>query len=209
MMPNDLRAPFHRKAWVRIRNEAGEDIPPFAVMRITGVLQGDGEIVYTVAKPNSTLYRWYLVNGPVRLPYGPTVPDGWGTFLTDGGYVLYDSSSATPAYNECWGPQDGSWELKKYRYGFTILGGNKTVGSNDFTAAVQSEVVSFLCKSNAEIAIDGGTGAVSVYDGNQVDTSSDVSSCINRTGILFTDATWGKASWLGGNWYLEPWECPA
>src|SRR5688500_15942732 len=117
MSPHDLRAPFFRKPWVRIRNQANEDIPPFAVLRIAGATQSEGEIVYTVAKPNTTFYRWYLVNGPVALPYGADHADGWGTFLTAGGYVLYDSAD-TPSLGESWGPQNGSWELKKYRYGF-------------------------------------------------------------------------------------------
>ena len=201
MMPTDLRAPFFRKPWVRVRNGAGADIPPFAVMRVTGATQDDGEIVYQVAKPNTTFYRWYLVNGPIVLADGN---DGWATFLGDGGYVQYDSAD-TPALDQCWGPQNASWELKKYRYGFTIIGGNQTLGGYDLTVAVQSEVNGFIGKTDASHA-KSATGTISVYDGNRVDTSINVSSVYN----LFANVATTKyvdVEWRGGTWYLTAAEC--
>jgi hypothetical protein len=50
---------------------------------------------------------------------------------------------------------------------------------------------------------------VSVYDGNNADTTINVSSVRNRTGVNWDTTTWGIAYWLGGEWKAEPWECPA
>ena len=64
-IPQDFRAPFFHKNWVRFVNGSGEIIPPHSVMRITAAefTNNNGEIVYRVAKPDTT-YRWrYLVNG--------------------------------------------------------------------------------------------------------------------------------------------------
>lgn len=205
MIPNDLRAPFFRKPWVRVRNGGSEIIPSHAVMRITGATEEDGEIVYQVAKPNATFQRLYLVNGTKDIAVSTSVNgDGWGTFLGEGGRVLYDSAS-TPAYGECWGPQDASWELKKYRYGFTIIGGNKTIGSLDTTVARQHEVNGFIGKTDASHA-KSATGTISVYDGNRSDTSINVSDVYNLFAAVAT-TKFVDVEWRGGTWYLTSAEC--
>lgn len=206
MIPGDFRDAMAHRWPIRVINGAGEDIPPFACLRITGSSELNGQTVYTVAKPNTTFTRLYLVNGPFVIGTGST-DEGRASYLTNGGRVLYESG--TPAVGESWGPADGQWGLSKWRYGFTITGGTTTEAGNSAVAAQQFPVNEFLCKSNANISANGGTGAVSVYDGNATDTSMDVSDCVNRTGLQFDSGKWGKATWLGGKWYLEFWECPA
>lgn len=188
---------------VRFRNDHTSEVPAFAVMRVTGATKLLGESVVTIARPNTSFNRLYLVNTETRVAANGT---GWGTWLFDAGRVLYESG--TPAVGESWGPADGQWSLKKWRYGFTIIGNN--TASALTTVAIQDWVNGFLCKSNEAFTASGDTGAVSVYDGNQADiTGTDVSGCINRTSVAWDSGTWGKATWLGGNWFVEPWDCPA
>lgn len=188
---------------VKFRNNSGETVPAYGCMRVTGVELDEGVLRFVVAKPDTSFNRLYLVNSGSSVASGAP---GWGTWLYHADKVLYESG--TPAFGESWGPKASQWSLAKWRYGFTIQGQNDTTALT--TYAIQSEVNGFLCKSNEEFAADGDTGAVSVYDGNQADiTGTDVSGCINRTGIVWESGKWGKATWLGGNWYVEPWECPA
>lgn len=187
---------------IQFRNDFAGTIPAYGVCRVTGADTVDDVPVLTVDRPDTSFNRLYLVNGD-----GDVAEDGfgWGTFLWHADWVLYDDAS-TPAFGESWGPQNGSFELKKWRYGFTIWG-EPSGGTTDIVLASQHWVDGFLCKSNEEFAADGGTGGVSVYDGNQADTSIDVSGCVNRTSLTFANDDWGKATWLGGNWFVEPWEC--
>jgi hypothetical protein len=206
MNPGDIRAPFWRKPWKRVKNSSGEAIPPYAVMRVVSSEVSDGSLLITVAKPNTTFLSEYLVNGPWAIGSGAS-DEGLATDLSESGLVLYGTGS--PAVGEEWGPEPSTWTLKQYRYGFRIKGSTQAYGSNSCVVAQQIGVQTFLCKSNEEITADGDTGAISVYDSNQADiTGVDISGAINRTGITFTNATWGKATAWGAKVYVEPWECP-
>lgn len=133
-MITDPRASFFRKPWVRVRSTVA--MPPYSVMRITGALQSNGEIVYTVATPNATSHDWYLINGPFAIN-ATTGMEGLATFLTTGGYVRYDDAN-TPTLGEQWGPAIGSLEIVKGGSGFWIVGGIETVAGNSVVVAIQS-----------------------------------------------------------------------
>lgn len=196
------RALFERNvSQVTFRNDYAGTIPAYGVVQITGVASSDGVQVFTVDRPGSALYRLCLVNGPEDVAEDAF---GWGTFLWHADWVLYDDAD-TPAFGESWGPQNASFKLKKWRYGFTIWGA-PTGGTTDLVMASQDWVNEFLCKADADIAA-GSSGTVSVYDGNDADTSINVSSVTNRTGVDWTSGDWGISYWLGGKWKAEPWEC--
>jgi hypothetical protein len=156
MSVHDSRASFFRKPWVRVRNTTSTAIAPYSVMRIAGATEHRGEIVYTVAQPNSTSYDWYLVNGPKRIPgTGETTkPEGSATFLTTGGYVRYTGS--TPTLGETWGPSNGSWEISTGNSGFYITGGVESVAGNEVVTAMQTPPVS---SNSIAMAIASGTVA--------------------------------------------------
>jgi hypothetical protein len=205
VIPGDFRDAMAHRWPIRVRNGESEDIPPFACMRITGCEEVDGQPVYTVGKPNSDFKRLYLVNGPFVIGTG-SEDEGRASYLTNGGRVLYESG--TPALGESWGPASGQWGLSKWRYGFTIIGDDTTQAGNSSIVAQQFAVNSVLCKADEDIASGGSSGTVSVYDGNQADTGSNL-AVTNRTGVDFDSGKWGHAMWLGGTWYVEAWECPA
>src|SRR5262245_11575096 len=134
-IPQDgIRTPFFRKGWVRYINGSGETIPAHAVMRITNWDLVNGEVVYNVAKPDST-YRWrYLVNGPISVGSDST-HEGYGTFLGDGGLVY---CSGTPAVNQMWYPTPSQWYLSQHGPGFLVAGANtETSGGVTVLCAVQ------------------------------------------------------------------------
>lgn len=192
---NSFPVPFY--------NASGETIPAYAVMRVTGVSTLGSVPVITVAKPSSAFQRLYLVNGPLAVSGESNQEPNFGTWAEGAAFVLYDDAN-TPAYGESWGASNGSWKIKKYRYGFTILG-NPASG---VVGASQEFVNSFLGKASGAIA-GGGTGTVLIHDGNEADTSDTMASVKNRTSVQADDQAWVKVNWLGGKWFLEPWTCPA
>jgi len=189
---------------VQFRNDFAGTVPAHGVMRVGTPVTSDGVQVLPANRPDTTFRRLYLVNGPEEVAQNAF---GWGTWLWHADWVLYDDAS-TPADGESWGPQDGSFEIKKWRYGFTIRG-NPTGGTTDLVQAQQEWVNQFLCKSNEAITANGDTGAASVYDGNQADITGTDVTVTNRTGLNWDSGKWGVAIWLGGTWFASPWECPA
>lgn len=136
MLPNDDRNPFQQNPWKLFINTTSETIPPFAVMRITGSAEFNGAIRFTVAKPNSTTYDFYLVNGPYAVPAGK---DGICTTLKQAGYIAYDSGDGTPALAETWGPESGSWLAHKNQPGFWVTGGVNVSAGQAIVPAIQSQ----------------------------------------------------------------------
>lgn len=185
---------------VSFRNTSGEEIPPYGIMRVTGAELSAGLPVITVAKPSTTFQRLYLVNGPLRVGSGSTCT-GIGTWLNDAGYVLYDTG--TPAVGESWGPKASQWSLTKWRYGFTIQGAVDATGLK--VVATQAEVNAFIGLTDSSVS-KGATGTVSIYDGNDADTTDNMASVANR----YANVGSGKkvdVSWRGGKWYMTAAEC--
>lgn len=109
---------FFNKPWHRFKNGAGEEIPAYAILRITGTTEIDNDIVFTVAKPNSEEQPFYLVNGPLAVKDDPDA-EGRGTTSMQAAYVLVGGG---PVYGDLWGPTDDSWEASENGSGFLMLG---------------------------------------------------------------------------------------
>lgn len=182
---------------IRFRNTSGEIIPAYACMRITGAERKAGRVVLTVAKPSTTFQRLYLVNGSKPVAAASTAY-GYGTYLDEGGEVLYESG--TPAYGESWGPKASQWSLAKWRYGFTVLGA--TAGS---MMAKQREVNVVYGQTNGAIN-KGSSGTVDLYDGNNSAISSTSITATNRFANVSTTKK-VMATWIGGTWLLSAAEC--
>jgi hypothetical protein len=185
---------------VPFRNDSGESAPAYAVMRVTGSATVDGAEYVTISKPNTDFKRKYLVNT------GSAVADGEygiGTWLSDADWVLYDDAN-TPAIGESWGPSSGSWELKKWRYGFTIVG-NPSGGATDIVRAWQEEANEFRGKTDSTHN-KGSTGTISIYDGNKADTTDNMASVENDFANV-ASGKWVGVRWWGGKWCLVAAEC--
>lgn len=190
---------------VPFRNDSGETIPAYGVMRVTGVA-GLGSIpTITVDKPSTTFQRLYLVNGPFQVS-GTSGQNkfGLGTWAEGAAYVLYDDAN-TPAYGEEWGPSASSWKIKKNRYGFFVIGG-ATGGSTDIVACKQSIVNEIYGQTDGALN-KGSTQTVSIFDGANSDTTDNLSTVNNRYGNV---ATTKKVTvrWHGGVPQVTSAECP-
>lgn len=190
---------------VRFRNDYAGTIPAFGVLRVTGATLVAGVKVLTVDRPDSSFARLYLVNGPTPVAEAEDDEEhyGWGTFLWHADWVLYDDAD-TPAFGESWGPQNASFKLKKWRYGFTIWG-EHTGEDTDKVLASQQWVNHFYGQTDAAIN-KGSSGTVSVYDGNNADTSINVSSVENKfANVAITKKV--SVTWEAGKWRLTSAEC--
>jgi hypothetical protein len=104
--------------WLSFRNDAGEPIPPFAVLRPTGVVTVQGQAVLTVARPNADGGSFYFFNGPFAVDAG-----GFGSCTGDFPcFAAYDTADV-PALGQQWGAKNGSWLLEKGHTGYKIIGG--------------------------------------------------------------------------------------
>lgn len=197
--PRGGRAYVPQTLWVPFRNDATETAPAYGVLRITGMATVDDSTVYTVGKPNTTFLRLYLVNGSEEVEANGY---GFATLLGFPARVLYESG--TPAYGESWGPANGQWSLKKWRYGFTVMGGNDTTALT--TYAVQRPIDHVWGQTDGAIN-KGSTGTVEVYDGNDAQiTSTNLTSVKNKFANV-SDNKKVSVEWLGGSWYLKAAEC--
>lgn len=182
------------------RNDSGETIPAYGVILLGTPFMSNGLIHYSANKPSTSFQRFYLVNGPEDIADDKF---GWGTWLTHPGKVLYDSG--TPAAGESWGPKTGQWSLSKWRYGFTILGGNNTTDLT--TVAVQSPVTHVWGQTQGSIAKDA-TGTVEVFDGNDTILNASTTLSVKNKAVSVGDNKKVGARWEGGSWYLDWCECP-
>lgn len=90
---------------VQIANSTAEEIPPYGVCRVIDTeIRGGWEWVQ-VAKPDGST-GLHVVNGPVKIAANGT---GFGTWLSEGGRVAYDTEMDTPAVNDELGPVADSW----------------------------------------------------------------------------------------------------
>jgi hypothetical protein len=103
--------------WVAVYNSTAEEIPAFGLMRMTGI---DSEGIVTVAKPNTNSQVNILINSPVPIPASSY---GVGHNQSPAA-VLYDTADGTPALDEVWGAESGSWKAGKGKTGAKIVGGH-------------------------------------------------------------------------------------
>jgi hypothetical protein len=191
-------------AIVRFRNDSGEAVPGYGLMRPTGMASVDDLKIITTSKPDATYRRPYLVNGPDEVAIDSY---GWGYWLWHADYVLYDTG-ATPAYGETWGPEPSSWTIKKDAPGFLIQGGNTGTGATSRTIAIQDVPQHVFGKADAAIA-NAASGTVRIYGGTQgseTDTGLTIASCYNYGPDIADEAVvW--VGWLGGKAYVQNMEC--
>lgn len=101
-----------------VRNDSDETAPAHGVLRVTGGEQIAGHAVVLVDKPDAT-------NSVILFNTGRDIASGaYGFALMDWAEVLY--GTGTPAFDETWGPEDDSWELKEGNAGCKIIGGETT-----------------------------------------------------------------------------------
>lgn len=100
--------------FVEVYNDAGEDIPPFAVMEISEV---DDDGAYHVRKPTIDNSNEVLFNGgaPIQIAsYGQAL----ATFPAT---AIYEQQAGEAVAGESWGVRSGQWHLSHSRSGFVAV----------------------------------------------------------------------------------------
>lgn len=164
------------RQWTEFRNDSGEEIPAFGCIRITGkAVPEAGRIVRTAAKPNTYGAQYnHAFNGPLKCPIGNYGMCVMGQEMA----AVYDSADGTPSFGEKWGPQSGTWKLKKNTGGFLVIG---TTNETTFLALVVPDpFLDFRGVADASIAVDTG-GTVSIWYRTGATTFAD--SGVNVTAL--------------------------
>lgn len=175
---------------IPFKNGSGEEIPPFAVMRITGIEIFDGRSVVMVDKPNTYGSQYlHYINGPIA------VADGKCSTCTNAFPALakYNTGSS-PTVGKLWGPRNGSWELQEETGGFIVIGVSATTG---LAVVGQSPMLAFTGRFDSDVS-QGSTATVSVY-WQGVDTGENISGVYAISGD-FTTSDDVNASLLNERW---------
>lgn len=180
---------------VLFRNTSGEAIPAYGVMRVTGAESRAGVPCLTVGKPSSSFQRMYLVNGRVGIGSAST-SYGFGSWLNESDWVLYDTTDGTPSSGQVWGPVDGSWKLRRHYYGFHVIGNaNTSASGSERVVALQQMVMNVIGKADSSIS-KGSAGPVSMWKGDRsADTSIDIPSVANPFATSIGSGKWVRVVW--------------
>ncbi len=197
--PDDLGIPF--------RNDASEDIPAYACMRVTGLDTTSPRRVYTVTKPDTTFGRLYLFNGPVVCKYSGS-KRGTAQAMP---IIRASYDTGTPANGEGWGPKPSQWTLAKSYPEVALVQG--VDASRGFLVA-QWHPIDILIGKLAGSLSQGGSATMNVWAGTA--NSEAVISSLTVTvydWLMKSGATAiasGKkvvAKNINGNWYVIEAEC--
>lgn len=110
------RTPTGDMRGTSFRNESGETVPAFAVMRVTGSVVLKGRVFLRIGKPNGDGRKWnHVINGPQ-----PVDNNKLGTCFDDFPCAA-DGSTNIAAGKQC-GPTAGSWLLQDGGDGFRSYG---------------------------------------------------------------------------------------
>ena len=200
-------AAAENQQWWPVRNDSGEEVPPFACMRITGMFApfttGDGSFTttgyanmgFTISKPNTFASQYsHLFNGPRPIAAGAV---GQGVF----GRVMAGRYTGTaPTVGNQVGPINNSWLLSSTSFGFTVtdtLLGNEgvfnTLGFDKTVRVIQAPAL-FLRGTTTE-TIGSSGGLVSVSGSSETVTAKYDGSPSISSGVGV------YLHWYYGTWY--------
>lgn len=183
---------------IHFRNASGETMPAWACGAVTGLEQFEDRIQYTIAKPSTTFYRHYIVNGPLDVE-----DEHFGVAQnTQLVRVLFDTG-ATPAVGEGWGPINGQWHVKQF-YPHTA----EVVGAHDDeeTLMVLWHMIDAFEGKTAAAHDKGDTGDIDLYDDAGNDISVTIEDVMNRYADLLS-GKWCAGIWINGTAKLIAGEC--
>lgn len=202
---------------IPFRNDSGETIPAFAVMRPkihadggTQIIDREGRWCVSVIKPDTKFSRRYLINGPTAVP-----SNGYG-LAADGSYpVLALRENETVECGDGWGVQPNSWKLKRYSPGgFTIHAASGQSPSGDYRALFVQTECNMLIVQGVGALTGNSTQTANICRGNPATTETTIQIEIRDmqfpNGEVYPDDTRYGVSWRNGDWYVD-WftECPA
>lgn len=198
--------PHSPDPFLTFRNDAGEPIPAFGIVRITGLaVLEPGRVVLTAGKPNTYGCQWQcMVNGPTPVDTGKYGVCSRGPFVA----ALYDTADSPPVAGERWGPRESTWKLRRNTGGFVVVGVTKS--SAGLVLVQPAAMLSFVGKTDAAHN-KGATGTISIYAGtlgSETDTGVNMTGVYNRFANV-ASSKWARCEWNGpaADWELVAAEC--
>lgn len=161
---------YHPAGRIQVRNDSGQTIPAFGIMRITGSEVVERASRFIVSRPDGTYRQTYLVNGPRAIESGR---NGTGYFATQSPvWALWDSGSDTPAVGDMLAPIKDSFKLTNYGYGFRVVGKNETSPFR-IVMVLQEPPQGLYVQLNEDLAYqDSATAKVLLFEGMGTTTDS-------------------------------------
>ena len=196
--------------WKPYYNDSSETVPAYGVIKVTDSTSKFGQSVLTGDKPDATDSRLYAINHRFDIGAGKYGRCAYDTPVK----ALYDTADGTPANNELWGPESGSWKLVKYATGFQILGGVNTDYSTVMVQAIPAPARWHWAKLDGTLSA-GGSATASIWNWNGsalVDSGNNVTVYDWLLGTGETIAS-GKKIKIdlhleSQRWYVTSAECP-
>ena len=176
------------------KNNSGETIPAYGIIRFDGVVSSvGGRVIISAKKPNTygSQYTHYL-NGPVA-----TLDGKYGS-CTGIFPALMAVDTETFISGECVGPRNGLWTGEIDTGGFVSLE-TKEVSGSGVILVTRSPMLSFVGKFTTNVAQGGQEIVESWWDG----TSGTTSQTINPVYAIshsFTTSDFVNVHWMNGRW---------
>jgi len=163
--------------WVKFINSSGEEIPPYAALRVTGTTTRNGEPFFTVAKPTSSEQKWYAINGAAAVSAGQV---GECTF-TPQAIARYSGGSLT--VGDEIGPQNNSWDLQSGGKNFFYLGTKSNNRSLTLIEAVQVNSTASTTETVAHFAFAGKNGQTVTAASTEIEVEFDTTGAYGDCSI--------------------------
>ena len=191
------------------KNDSSSDLDPFSIVMLTGIeVRNNGQYWLTADQCDSAANFLLATTSYEKVSagsYGRCTPIG--EIIT----AKYDTADGTPANEENWGPDNGTFKLKKNFGGghYAVIGADSDA---EVAVVMNTGVIQRWGKADANIAA-AASGTVSVYVGTGAPTSwTDSGDNVTARNITDQQADSGNdvlLTYAGSEWTLLPLECPA
>lgn len=191
--------------WVPFINEASEEVPPYACMRVTGSTSDDelGTVILKCNQPSTVFSRDYVFNGSQAVPSASEATEPGGGLCTSGPTAIVAcSTTTTPANGDGYGPKPNSWNLDK---GYPALATIRGIHDSDerWAAAAISPIVTLLGKTTAAVAANTSTTDYQIYAGT---LGSEADAGFTTVPAAVTRFAFGTGAWVNLHWVDNAWE---
>ena len=193
---------------IYVKNEAGEEIPAYGCMKVTGAAELDGQNYLEVEKPDSDFDATFLINGPHAIEDG-----GRGVAQTSNVLrILTDGGTITNGQQ--WGPVDGEWHIDSAASTklFRAIGGDDVADNvGRFVLLDSGDLKLFRFTLNEDMGAttaNKGDADILQMDGTDTGIDADVEDPLAIFATLESGDP-GLCLKQGGSYYIIQAPCPA
>lgn len=156
--------PLSNIDWKTCKNNSGEDVSPFSVLRLSDITTIANVVVRVGVEPDTTFGQDYIVTGPRWIKNGKTGP------CFPPGEVLVRYDTGTPTIGEGYGPKPGEPTVSK-SYPQTAICRGIVDATKKIMLATWGPIVEAYATANGSISA-GSSGAISIHQGTLGSTTA-------------------------------------